>query len=324
MAPTASAGTPLRPVREGDASMAQFADLAGQPLLHWSTAQLEGLAMQLGSLLHGWAASWGLDGIDASHASHTSATSADAAGQPSDPPGAALAGQAWLALHADGARTRAWIAAPGAARSAAEQASSLVQLALFGARPAAASMHDEPAVAEVIGRAAWDDFQAVLRRGLRLETPASAGVPASSPDGDDRRLWSGAVLLTLPLAQAGQAPWQLLINGACATQLCTAAPARAAPPPAARPVPLLRALREQALPLRAELSGPELTLGSLRALAVGDVLLLPHALDQPLTLSGAGGQPVCRGFLGQQHGQRALALLANPATDKPAARGRTD
>lgn len=316
MVHTTGAGGLLRQVRDGDEHSAQFADLAGQPLLHWSVSQLAALAAPLGRLVHEWAGSWGLAGVDAAS---VVADSADTL-----PP----ADRQWHALHAEGMRARAWIAAPEGGRDAATAAAALVQHALFGVRPAPASQlsHGEEPVADVIGRAAWTDLLALLVQALRLEpAPATVLLPAPPPDAGDRRAWSGAVLVRLPLPLPEQ-PWHLLLNGACVTQLSAAAPLPPAVPQeqGRRPVPLLQAMQAQTMPLRAELRGPELTLGSLRALAPGDVIMLPHALDQPLVLSGADGEVVCRGYLGQQQGWRALELLANPTPRKPAARGQAD
>lgn len=66
-----------------------------------------------------------------------------------------------------------------------------------------------------------------------------------------------------------------------------------------------------ALPTRlhVELSGVEITLGQIQSLALGDVLLLPHPLTQPLHVVATQGQSICAGYLGQQQGHKAIELV---------------
>lgn len=284
------------------AHAAGFGDAGAQPLRHWTDAQLAGLAALLGLAQRAWADGWGLDRVDV----------LEAAAEGADGPPPADHG-AWLALHAADTAARAWIAPPPGAPAA----TGLLRQALFDAAPEAALSlsADIAGVSHQVCETAWTDLRAMLADALRLVPAAAPAAPAAAIGPDDCRPWSGAVLVRLPMPGSA---WRLLLNGACVAQLAAPAPAPRRTP-AAAPTALLTALRDQPLTLRAALGGVEMTLGGLRSLAVGDVIRLPHALDEPLSLIDADGRAVCPAFLGSQRGWRALELLAAPAPPKPAA-----
>jgi flagellar motor switch protein FliM len=72
--------------------------------------------------------------------------------------------------------------------------------------------------------------------------------------------------------------------------------------------PLRQALSTQRIGIRAQLASLELDLGSLQSLEIGNVIPLPHSLDQPLNVISESGVLLCAAHLVQQHGMRALEL----------------
>jgi len=82
------------------------------------------------------------------------------------------------------------------------------------------------------------------------------------------------------------------------------------PPSAHRlpdPAPLNSALSRSSVHLDIVLEGVELELGQLLDLRAGDVLTLPHPLDQPLW-ARCGGAPMARAVLGQDQGRVCVQL----------------
>ncbi|HEX7640390.1 MAG TPA: FliM/FliN family flagellar motor switch protein, partial [Burkholderiaceae bacterium] len=69
--------------------------------------------------------------------------------------------------------------------------------------------------------------------------------------------------------------------------------------------------------LQVRLEPVEIDLGSLAALAVGDVLCLTHAVDEPARIvppSAAADAPVlCHGWLGRRDDRAAVELVRRPA-----------
>lgn len=268
------------------------------PLLAWSDAQLEQLGAALGLACQDWRRDWGL----ASGGAEAGAMTAERM--------AALAPLDWQALHAVGADApRAWLAlaapgpAPAPGGTGGQQA---LRDEMFGAPAQCLVDHGVAQIAAELADAAWRDGLERMARAARV----APGMTGGRPTPGDCGAWSGAVLLRWALAGHDLL---LLLNGLCVRQLV--APVRAVAP-APSPTPLRQALRHERTELRAELKGAELSLGGLRALAPGDVIVLPHALDEALSLVGADGRPVCRGYLGQQHGHRVLELLA-PQRPRP-------
>lgn len=187
---------------------------------------------------------------------------------------------------------------------------------LFGdTRVTPRSPGDHPVVAEEIVRIAWQDWRdrlSDLCPGLLLSEGAAStgGLTTALP-------WSGEVIVQVPWC-GGE--WQIALEGERIAALL--AGTRVAPldatgqqtqnEGATRPsvASMQTALIDEPIRLRAELHGVTLTLGQFHALRAGDVVVLEHALDEPLPLLCDDRTFVCHGWLGQQHGRLALELAA--------------
>lgn len=239
-----------------------------RPLLWWTQAQLDGMAALLAVPWAGWLRDW--RGQAAPAGTVECRLTQDAGGHP----------VAWCPLAAaDGAA--AWMedAAP---------------VALFGGEAGAAA----GSLALELEKKARDALAGELALALGLAwQPGANGPAAPEPAG-----WSGDVLAVL---SAPGVSLRLLINGACAAKAIggrTGEPSPAKLPPVVEGVSLL--------PVRArvELSACVIDLGNLQAVQVGDILRLPHALDQPMQVT-LGRQPVCAAYLGRRGESRAVELL---------------
>ena len=73
------------------------------------------------------------------------------------------------------------------------------------------------------------------------------------------------------------------------------------------------ALAEHAVKFQACLNPVELTLATLSSLQPGDVIRLPHRLDQGVDVQAADGSSVCSAWLGTSGTRRALQLLPHDA-----------
>jgi flagellar motor switch protein FliM len=81
------------------------------------------------------------------------------------------------------------------------------------------------------------------------------------------------------------------------------------PPGQSNVIPLHHALSNVLVKLSVEVSQPELTLGYLKSLAVGDVLALPTRVDHSLRVVGPGDTTICRAHLGSLAGSHAIELV---------------
>lgn len=122
---------------------------------------------------------------------------------------------------------------------------------------------------------------------------------------------SGAVLATV---QCGRAAVHALFNHGAVQAITSLASVRqggaaggALLAPLA-PVAYRAVLAPMPLRLEVGLGSTEVTLGSLRTLAVGDVIRLPRRADEPLAVHGPEGQALLAGYLGTQAGHLALEL----------------
>jgi flagellar motor switch protein FliM len=134
----------------------------------------------------------------------------------------------------------------------------------------------------------------------------------TNPDRAVFQPWSGGVLLSLP--NAGALLPSLLLNPQCVRVLLGSQASHPMVPERARRAPPITVTVEQALaghtlPIQAELAGCELDLGTLQSLRLGDIVPLPHALDEPLLVSTPVYGTFCAGFLGRQAGSKAIELL---------------
>ncbi len=77
------------------------------------------------------------------------------------------------------------------------------------------------------------------------------------------------------------------------------------------PVPYQTVLAQVPVRLEVALGSTEVALGSLRALALGDVIRLQGQADQALVVHGPNGRPLLAGYLGVSEGQLALELVPN-------------
>lgn len=129
--------------------------------------------------------------------------------------------------------------------------------------------------------------------GLLLEDRSYRVLTADLTLGEGAR--TGRVLLALPATGQGMTP--------------IGTEALAASAPGAQPAP---AFAEGALLVTAELSAVlhrlSLPLSAVLALKVGDVLALPAAALDAVSLEGLDGRRLATGKLGQNHGSRALRL----------------
>jgi hypothetical protein len=61
--------------------------------------------------------------------------------------------------------------------------------------------------------------------------------------------------------------------------------------------------------LKAQLRPVALTLGQIKSLQLGDIVLIPHPLDLPLQVMTDTGTHLCEAYLGQEAAHRSLELL---------------
>lgn len=251
---------------------------AARPLLWWTHAQLDALALALAGPWAAWLREW--HGVSDGAAGVECVLSHEAQG--------VAAG--WAGLAAAGDAIAWWDArAPGG---------EPVRTALFGAGTTVAST----SLAAAMENKAWEALAVELAMALGLQRqPGDDGPPAA-----DHAPWSGGVVASL---SAPAATLRLFLNGACASKVLGAA--RTADAPAAKLPPVVEGISQ--LPARAsvELAGCEIDLGDLQAVKVGDILRLPQALDEPMQVK-IGSRPVCAAYLGRRGNSRAVELLHAP------------
>lgn len=176
-----------------------------------------------------------------------------------------------------------------------DDASHLAQL-MFGSK-----VDGVTEFAGAIADRAFASITRALRSALRLAVPADT---SRQPSRDLFRPWSGGIVIEVarPFAM------HLLLEPGCVHPALPLARAEPFERTRAPLVDMKHAIGAQRAAFRVELEGRELDLGSLASLRVGDVLPLPHNLDDPLLLCSAEGETICAGHLGQQGGVKALEL----------------
>ena len=107
---------------------------------------------------------------------------------------------------------------------------------------------------------------------------------------------------------APAASLRLFLNGPCVAK---AIGARASDGGSSRLAPVVEGISQLAVRASVELAGCEIDLGDLQALKVGDILRVPHALEQPMLVQ-VGDRPVCAAYLGRRGNSRAVELLHAP------------
>jgi hypothetical protein len=279
------------------------------PLLHWTDEDLASIGAALAQVCADWAREWviraeagalGHCGVDVKATRVTAAPAARAI--------------AALPLHTEsvaGQRQaiRAWIGLP--ASSSAARVPSVVQMTghvVFGD-----SFSAEPgSIAAELSAAALDSLVSAIRNTLGVESTDNAALDPATVEpglpGSDFHVWSGGVRFALPW------PGDLAIylNGPSARKLLP--PADTTPSVAKSGLTSLRdAAQGSTISLEARLTGVCLTLGQIKSLQVGDVVVLPHALDDPLCLVTESGNEICKAYLGRTSEWRSLEVVLGSA-----------
>ncbi|MEJ5989610.1 hypothetical protein WG902_06395 [Ramlibacter sp. PS3R-8] len=143
----------------------------------------------------------------------------------------------------------------------------------------------------------------------RVATALGLDRGASFEVGLPRGKWSGAVVATLPCNS------RFLIDATCVPHALRRSsdpvrPRRSALPPLA---PLLESASRCPTRVEARLTDCDLDLAMLQRLRIGDVVRLPHPLDQPLCMRDASGRAVFDGYLARSGACRAVELVATSA-----------
>ena len=242
---------------------------AAAPLLWWSGRELEQLANVLAAPWTAWLNGW-----------HAAAT--------------ALSVQC-LPAH-DAANLRSWGVFAGAGGSVAWWDRALeidsTKSALFqpGGQIQATS------IAMALEHRSRLALQEQLAQALGLLPAASD----ASPESTQFQPWSGSVVVQLVSSGCSAS---VLLNGDCVTTLIGSPAA----PDDPQPSPLEDGLSTITIRASIEVSGCELTLGDLQAIRRGDILRLPHSLEDPLSVT-VEARRVCAAFLGACDGLRAVEL----------------
>lgn len=254
----------------------------------WPAAALAAAADRLRQAVDPWAVGWGL--------SLGSLEAANASG--------------------DGPRIDAQPLAAGAAFLECDggPAGDAMASLLFGAA-APASNRGDRLTDEVSGQA-WRELQRAVEAALGDAVPAPATALATPA-------WSGAIRIEFQLQGVGSPlRFSAWLSPARAAAWCALPRPATAPGAVARAplVPVQAVVASRAVRLCVQLSPVELDLGSLQALAVGDVIALPHRLDEPLQVMVDLGDapsktPWCQAHLAQRGG-RLVAELAAARTDR--------
>lgn len=280
-----------------------------RPLRWWSAIQLRAIVQRVRAVLQPWADDWRhrVEACDAWNAGGV--------------PPHKDAPEAWQPLHVtDGEAlwvgALAEIGAPGAARGrGAPGASEDPLVAACGGRALGGARADSMAAA--LQRQSADELRAALASLGPPGGPGSAPPVAAErrpPPGAWRR-WSGAVHLRCRLHGEARSVLWIGLPPSVVTRLAPPASA-AAPACSGGLVPVLTALRDEAVALEVGLADLSLDLASILSLRVGDVIATQHRLDAPLRvgLRGLGTSPAltaspwCAGHLGAQAGRKAVAL----------------
>lgn len=255
----------------------------------WSDPTLKTIASKVEECLRPWATAWGIEvpAIAAFNASSAPLSAPEAAGSPG-------------------------LEAGGSHGTESHQSPAGLRHALFAEEPRSGSL------AEALADAAWQALREALEPVLGSSASALLGTSGMQSDllRSSLQAWSGAVRVRLRWPTHGGCVWlhlestlvERLSSGSTVNGTVTSA--------AVQPLtPLTVAVQGRTVPLRIGLRGVELTLGTLQSLQVGDVLRLPHRLDEPLSVHAAGSsaaegvRPMCEAYLGLKDGHPAVELL---------------
>lgn len=281
-----------------------------QPLRWWTDDQLQHLEHQVALLLRTWQHAWGL--------STTSDLGCDV-----------HAKLAWQVPHAaqttwhavDENRPGVWWTStlPPDEASSPHTSSVLHQLGLTlfasstGEACDGAFRDNLSDLVPDIARKAWEDFCHRLYLLLDSRLPWSKEGLLASPPTARLQPWSGSVVITLPWMNGHVLQW--LVEGPLMDRVTRASKAHGEPPSAPE-LPPLRPLWDAiaGLPclVRVELHAPQISLGDIRGIQAGDVLDVPHALDEPFLAISEHGVPIAQAYLGRSQDHKAIELLDQP------------
>jgi hypothetical protein len=170
---------------------------------------------------------------------------------------------------------------------------------------------ENASIAAELGVAALENLVSAIRGavGIVQSDPGSFEDPRSQLPRDEFHEWAGCVKVSLP--PSGDAV--LYLNGAAAENLLGAGKAK--PPLIAIGglTPVRKAAVAANVGLSARLNAVELTFGQLKSLQVGDVVVLPHALEEPLRLITEFDAEVCRAYLGRVDERRSVQVVRSGA-----------
>ena len=278
--------------------------MSARPLRWWSSARLAQAALGIERAWLRWCADW-------------------------DVP----AGAVWVGNACEGAVTDhvedAWRPVSGSAGclwlACGEHDStvSLRELLFPGVSTTAGNCQLPGTMATGVAHAAWDELARALLEVVSAGAP-NADAPAQEPDrggppAADARPWSGALRIRMqserepanPIDAHLRGPWVESFMSACRPSQPFGTE-RSSPPI----VPWTAAFASHRLRLRIELDEVALALGTLQSLTCGDVLTLPHRLDEPLRVRlaradrrGIPAAALCDAALGARRGHRAVELL---------------
>jgi hypothetical protein len=285
----------------------QSKQAAYTPLLNWDLPALAFVADKVGQAVYQWSTDW----APAAHLTDGAAGAAQAAAWVDGPhhrPSLAFNLNADASPGAFGA----WLVCENVPDGGPiPQADQLVGRQVYGN---GASM-DPSSIAAELCRDALAQFVAALRTALAFDSGAMARFDPLSAAGSLPRdafgPWSGGVRVSLP----GFDHMAMYLAGPTVARLN---PPRRPPAPESR-IPLTSltaAVAPASVPIMAQLHPVELTLGQIRSLQVGDVVVLPHALEWPLHVVTGNGAVLCEAYLGRVGAQRSLELVRR--SERPA------
>jgi hypothetical protein len=273
----------------------QQAALDYAPLLHWDNDALAFVANKVAQALQQWREAWVL----AAQATLGSPLASAFVLTPATRTGRAFR------LHAEASSAAAWLVGETLAVDGAMlDAAQLVGHPIYGS-----NARTEPdSIAAVLCREALAHLASALRSALALDADSSAGFTLGASDPLPHaafREWAGGVRVTMP----GFDGLALFLSGPAVARLHP--PKRALAPQAdkAALTPPTAAAASAQVVLKAQLRPVALTLGQIKSLQLGDIVLIPHPLDLPLQVMTDTGTHLCEAYLGQEAAHRSLELL---------------
>jgi hypothetical protein len=285
----------------------ESSDTHWTPLLHWTETELAGMAQRFSRHYEAWGRDW----MTRADFWELAPVRVGAVPMMSSSLNGA---HAVLPLHsehtaAEAGAPHAWIAFPTSAAAArSESLAQLVVRLLFG-EPA---MGDSDSFAAGVGLAALAGLAAIVQAATGIAEAAVA--PAGSALHEELppqafHAWAGCVKLSLP----GSGGAAIYLNGVAARNLLGAGQGESAPNPIGGLTPIQQAAGATTIGLGVRLNPVELTFGQLKSLQVGDVVILPHAVEEPLRVVTQFDTLLCKAYLGRSGDRRALQVVRDTA-----------